>query len=239
MKILAVDTSGPVCGVCVMRDGTVCCEHTVQNKLTHSATLMPMIRDALESAGIKLAEIDRIAVVAGPGSFTGVRIGVSTVRGLAAASGVPCVPVNALEALAAGCGYFDGIICPIQDARAGQVYGAAFRRGARGELTRLLTDEPIMLEDFLEKLKALPDNSSGRFLFTGDGLPVHRERIMKVLGERAVAAEPQSAFLRPSVAAYLAGKEEQTVSGKELVPYYLRAPSAEKNRKLLEAMKNV
>lgn len=239
MKILAVDTSGPVCGVCVMQDGVIRCEHTVQNKLTHSATLMPMIRDALDSAGLTLGELDRIATVVGPGSFTGVRIGVSTVRGLTAGSGVPCVPVDALEALAAGCAYFDGIICPIQDARAGQVYGAAFLRGADEKLVRLLPDEPVMLETFLEQLQELPESDSKRFLFTGDGMPVHRARILELLGDRAETAKPQNAFLRPSVAAYLASEQAETIPGTDLVPFYLRPPSAEKNRKLLEAMSNV
>lgn len=239
MKILAIDTSGPVCGVCVMRDGVVRCEHTVQNKLTHSATLMPMIRDAMDSTGIGLGELDRIAAVVGPGSFTGVRIGVSTVRGLTAGCGVPCVPVDALEALAAGCAYFDGVICPIQDARAGQVYGAAFLRGNDGMPVRLLPDEPVALETFLDRLKELPEGRSARFLFTGDGMPVHREKILERMGDRADTAMPQNAFLRPSVVAYLASKSAETVPGKELVPFYLRPPSAEKNRKLLEAMKNV
>lgn len=125
MNILAVDTSGPVAGIAILKDGCVTFEETVVNKLTHSANLMPMIDAALTRTGMTLKDMHRLAVVVGPGSFTGVRIGVSTVKGLSHGSGIPCVAVDALQAMAAGVPYFDGIVCPIQDARAGQVYGAA------------------------------------------------------------------------------------------------------------------
>lgn len=129
MNILAVDTSGPVAGIAILKDGCVTFEETVVNKLTHSANLMPMIDAALSRTGMTLKDMHRLAVVVGPGSFTGVRIGVSTVKGLSHGSGIPCVAVDALQAMAAGVPYFDGIVCPIQDARAGQVYGAAFTAG--------------------------------------------------------------------------------------------------------------
>ena len=241
MNILAMDTSGPVCGVCVLQDQTIRCEITVQNKLTHSANLMPMIRQALESAGMQLETLDKLAVVTGPGSFTGVRIGVSTARGLAAGSGLRCVAVDALEALAAGTGAFDGLICPIQDARAGQVYGTAFtRKGPEEALTRLMADEPLKLEEFVEKARQLATENAlpGRFLFTGDGMPVHREKLTTLLGGQAIYAPAPFAFLRPSVVAALAA-EKEPVEGTDLLPFYLRPPSAEKNRRLLEAMQHV
>ncbi len=129
MKILAIDTSGPVCGVAVMKDGAIVHEAAAINKMTHSVNLLPMIDTAMQASGLTVADLDRIACVVGPGSFTGVRIGVSTVKGLAHAHGTRCVAVNALEAMAAGAGCFPGVICPIQDARAGQVYGAVFAPG--------------------------------------------------------------------------------------------------------------
>ena len=147
MKLLAIDTSGPVCGVAVLVDDKLCCESMTQNKLTHSVNLMPMIDAALTSCGLMPQELDRIAVVTGPGSFTGVRLGVSTVKGLAHGAGVPCVAVDALEAMAHSVGFFDGVICPIQDARAGQVYGAAFAGDASHD--RLLPDTPMKLEDYV------------------------------------------------------------------------------------------
>lgn len=229
MKLLALDTSGPVCGVAVLAEGCIRCECAVQNKLTHSVNLLRMVDEALESSGLKLQELDRVAVVTGPGSFTGVRIGVSTAKGLAHGAGLPCVAVDALEAMAFGAGEFDGVVCPIQDARAGQVYGAAFSGDAAHE--RLLPDQPIKLEAFVEALESIGD----RFLFLGDGMPVHRERLQALLGESAVMAMPHMAYLRPGTVAYLGARAEETVDYRTLMPLYLRAPSAERNKKLMEA----
>ena len=146
MKLLAIDTSGPVCGVAILVNGAIAYEAATVNKMTHSVNLLPMIDEACQATGLTIAQLDRIACVTGPGSFTGVRIGVSTVKGLAHAHNTPCVAVDALEAMAAGAGAFDGVICPIQDARAGQVYGAAFRAGmSRPE--RLMDDIPLKLEE--------------------------------------------------------------------------------------------
>lgn len=233
MKLLAIDTSGPVCGVAVMKDGAIVYEASAVNRMTHSVNLLPMIDAACQSAGLTVAELDRIAVVSGPGSFTGVRIGVSTVKGLAHAHNTPCVAVDALEAMAAGAGEFNGVICPIQDARAGQVYGAAFSAGeTRPE--RLMADIPLKLEEYVETIRSFGD----RFLFLGDGMPVHRAKLEKLLGEAAVFAKPQQAFLRPASVAYLASLEENTVDYLALEPLYLRAPNAALNKKLTEGLQN-
>ena len=233
LNILAIDTSGPVCGVAVMKAGAVVYEASAINKMTHSVNLLPMIDTAMQSAGMKMADLDRIAVVSGPGSFTGVRIGVSTVKGLAHAHNTPCVAVDALECMATGAGEFNGVICPIQDARAGQVYGAAFTAGeARPE--RLMDDIPLKLEEYVEKIKTLGD----RFLFLGDGMPVHRAKLERLLGDAAVFAQPQLSFLRPASAAYLASLAENTVDYLALEPLYLRAPNAALNKKLTEGLAN-
>lgn len=232
MKLLAIDTSGPVCGVAVMQDAQIVCDCAVNNKLTHSANLMPMVDYALTASGMTISDIDRIAVVTGPGSFTGVRIGVSTVKGLAHGANVPCVAVDALEAMAAGIPAFEGVICPIQDARAGQVYGAAFKAGMPPQ--RLMEDIPLKLEDYVNTIKSFGD----RFLFLGDGMPVHRARLTELLGDAAVFAPPQNAYLRPASVAALAMNCEELLDYTELMPMYLRAPSAERNKKLMEAAKN-
>ena len=229
MKILVIDTSGPVCGTAVMDETTVLCEYTAQNRNTHSANLMPMIEAALASAGTSIAEMDAIAAVTGPGSFTGVRIGVATAKGLAHGAGIPCIAVDALEALSRSAGDFDGMICPIQDARAGQVYGAAFRGKER-----LLPDEPLKLEEYLEKIRTLGE----RFLFTGDGVPVHRNAITAALGDSASFAETFRGFLRPSAAGCIALEKPDTVDYLSLQATYLRPPNAQKNKKLLEAMRH-
>ena len=232
MKLLVIDTSGPVCGTAVMDGEKVLCEYTAQNRNTHSASLMPMVERSLESAGVTLKELDALAAVTGPGSFTGVRIGVATVKALAHGSGKPCIGVNALETLARGAAgeSWPGLVCPIQDARAGQVYGAAFRRGRR-----ILPDRPMKLEEFLEAVRAA---DAGPFLFTGDGVPVHREKIQEILGRQAVFAEGPFAYLRPSVAGLIAQETGEITDYLSLREYYLRPPNAEKNKKLLEAMRH-
>ncbi len=228
MKLLVIDTSGPVCGTAVMDEEKVYSEYTAQNKNTHSASLMPMIESALEAAGTGLDGLDAVAAVTGPGSFTGVRIGVATAKGLAHGAGLPCIAVNALEALDESAGEFDGVVCPIQDARAGQVYGAAFPNGER-----LIPDAPMILEEYLDTVSALGE----RFLFTGDGAPVFRERITIILGERAVFAPPHRGYLRPSAAGSIAIRRGETTDYLHLEASYLRPPNAQKNRKLLEAMR--
>ena len=226
-----------MCGVAILADGAVVYEAATVNRMTHSVNLLPMIDTALQATGLTIADMDRLAVVSGPGSFTGVRIGVSTLKGLAHGAdcegGKPCVAVDALEAMAAGAGEFAGVICPIQDARAGQVYGAAFSNGEiRPE--RLMPDTPMKLEEYVEQIRSFGD----RFLFVGDGMPVHRAKLEKLLGETAVFAKPQQAFLRPASVAYLASLETETVDYATLMPMYLRAPNAALNKKLTEGMKN-
>lgn len=228
MILLLIDTTGPVAGVAVMEDGKVRYEAMCINSFTHSQSMLPMVEEAYLHTGLSVDKTDVFACVTGPGSFTGVRIGVSTVKALAQAKQKPCVAVDALESMANGVRYFDGVICPIQDARAGQVYGAAFMGGS---MERLTDDEPLILEEYLEKVKAF----GKKMLFLGDGMPVHREKIAALLGESAVFAPAQLAYLRPASAAELAWqKQEKAVSYLELQPMYLRAPSAERQKNLKE-----
>ena len=228
MILFCMDTSGPVAGVALMQDGAVRYEGIAVNAFTHSQSILPMAEEAYRRVGLEIGNTDYFAVTVGPGSFTGVRIGVSTVKALAHATGKPCIAVDALEAMAAGVQQFDGVICPIQDARAGQVYGAAFR-GGTGE--RLLTDAPVKLEDYISQVSALGD----RFLFLGDGMPVHRERIAALIGEQAQFAPPHLAFLRPASAAALAWeRRDHAVDYHEISPLYLRPPQAEQQKNLKE-----
>lgn len=228
MILLSVDTSGPVAGAALMENGVIRYEAMAVNAFTHSQSILPLIEEAYTHTGLTVEETDYFAVTVGPGSFTGVRIGVSTVKGLAYAAQKPCIPVDALEAMAAGVLPFDGVICPIQDARAGQVYGAAFRGKT---LERLLPDQPVKIEEFARQAAEQGD----RLLFLGDGMPVHREVIAGLLGERACFAPPHLAFLRPAAAAYLASKRtDGAVCSAELKPLYLRPPQAERQKNLRE-----
>ena len=227
MNVLALDTSGPICGVAVLRDKQIVSEHMVLNQRTHSVNLLPMIDESLGEAGLTLNDMHRIACVTGPGSFTGVRIGVSTAKGLSHGSGIPCVALDALEALAYGAAYLSGIICAMQDARAGQVYAACFQT-RDGAVCRLGPDQPIAVKELLSGIRE-------RCLFLGDGMEVHRAEIREALGERAVLPPPHLSFIRPSSVAVLGHDAAEEVDYRTLMPLYLRAPSAQRNRELMEA----
>ena len=227
MKLLAIDTSGPVCGVAVLEDGRILYEGAAVNKLTHSVSLMPMVEEALNKCSTDISEIELYAAVVGPGSFTGVRIGVTAVKALSHALGIPCVAVDALEATAAGLEAQDEIVCPIQDARVQQVYGAAFCNGKR-----LLDDCVLKLPESLDKISPLGE----RFLFTGDGVAVYRQQIADCLGDRVRFAAAPCAYLRPAAVAALAARDaDKAVDYLTLQPLYLRAPQAERERAAREA----
>lgn len=226
MKILALDTSGPVAGAALMENGVVTHEIIAQHGLTHSQTAMPMVDQCLESAGVAAKDVDLFAAVAGPGSFTGVRIGVCAVRALAHAWGKNALALDSLETLAINAFGFSGVICPILDARRGQVYCAAFRLESGETPTRLLEDDALSLQEFLEKLPP-----TEKCLFLGDGLTAHFPSIRQTLGERAVAAPAHMAYLRPAAACRLAQiRSDQAQDCLHLKPVYLRAPQAERER---------
>lgn len=227
MNLLAVDTSGPVAGVAVLRDGEIAYEGAAVNRLTHSVNLMPMIEEALGRAGLDISDIDYYAAVTGPGSFTGVRIGVSAVKGMAHGAQRPCIGVDALEALAAGVCMTDALLCPIQDARAGQVYGAAFLPGMPP--VRRLEDMAQKLSVFVEKAMEVADGR--RLCFLGDGVKTYRRAIEELLGDRAVFAPAHMSYLRPAAVAALADlHRDRAVDYLTLMPVYLRAPQAERER---------
>jgi len=223
--VLAIDTSGPVAGCAVLKDGKIVHQVAMNHGLTHSETIMPAVDAALEGAGLLCGDVDVFAAVAGPGSFTGVRIGVCAAKGLAHAAGKPCVAVHALEALAMNFYGFDGLCCPILDARRGQVYCAAFDM-AGGMPRRALADAALPLEDFLATLPG-----DRRLVFVGDGVPVHAETVREILGERALIAPPNLRDLRADAACLLAAaRPEAWVPAAQLQPIYLRAPQAVRER---------
>lgn len=225
MNILAIDTSGPVAGCAVMVNGRVVHSIALQHGLTHSESIMPAVDDAMAGSGLTCADIDVFAAVAGPGSFTGVRIGVCAAKGLAHAVNRPCVAIHALEALAMNFCGFDGLVCPILDARRSQVYCALFDC-SKGYPERVMEDDAIALDALLGRLPA-----NQRIAFLGDGLGVHAKRIVEVLGERALIAPANLRDLRPDAVCALAErKQDQWVSAHELRPVYLRAPQAERER---------
>ena len=226
LRILAIDTSGPVASCAVMDGEKIVHSVFMNHGLTHSETIMPAVDAAMEASGFGCGDIDVFAAVAGPGSYTGVRIGVCAAKGFAHAAGKKCVPIHALEALAMNFPFFDGTVCPILDARRGQVYCAAFDM-SRGMPQRALEDAAQPLQEYLARLPG-----DRRLVFVGDGVPVHAEAVKQALGERALIAPENLRDLRADAACLLAAARPDTwAPAAQLRPIYLRAPQAERERK--------
>lgn len=222
MKILAVDTSSAVASAALVEDDKLICECVLNNKLTHSQTIMPIIDDVFKKSELKPSDIDVFAVANGPGSFTGLRIGVTTVKGLAHAAGKEVVGVNTLEALTYNLPFCPHIIAPIMDARREQVYNA-FYKWENGELNELAAPRAITLSDCLEEVKQYNE----KVVFLGDGVPVFKEKIKEMLGSSALFA-PQTANAQRASAVAEAAKGKEAVHYSELVPVYLRKSQAER-----------
>jgi len=203
MKILAIESSSNVASVAVLEDDIIKSEFTVNNKLTHSETLLPMIRDMEKISGVKLSDCDAVAVSKGPGSFTGLRIGAATAKGLCLAWNKPIIRVSTLMAMAANliedaetikksfcisdspsCECNRAYICPIMDARRGQVYGAVYDK----ELSAVIGDGAYDLIEYLDELISKTDYENAEYIFIGDGVPVHKNTISGKLSGKAVFA---------------------------------------------------
>lgn len=164
MKILGIDTSAVSCGVAVLNDGKIISECYVNTGLTHSQTLLTLIDSCLKNCNLEITDIDYLAVSVGPGSFTGIRIGVSAVKGLCFSRNIPCFAVSTLEALAGSVFADDAVICPVMDARCMQVYTALFEL-KNNELVRLTEDAPLTLAELYENLK----ECNRKIVLVGDG----------------------------------------------------------------------
>ena len=230
MLILALDSTAVVASVALCRDDTPIASFTVKNGNTHSETLLPMVGAVLKTAGITVNDIDLFACSVGPGSFTGVRIGVSTVKGLAFGKNKPCVAVSTLEALAENLVPASGILCPVMNARRGQVYNALFRF-ENGKLTRLCPDRALSVADLEAELLALGESVT----LSGDGIPEFSRLAAQIVpAEVSDRLVDQNAVSVAKCArrAYLEGKQ---CTDAELAPIYLRLPQAERER--LEKLK--
>ena len=226
MTILAIDTSCNACTAAIVADDKLVAQVVVNNKRTHSEKLMPMIEAMFEAAEVSLSDVELIAVANGPGSFTGVRIGVATAQGLAHSLGIPMVGISTLEALAANLVEFNGIVCPMLNARREQVYTGLFRWENR-ELVQELEDCCLALTDLLDKM-----DGDENVIFLGDGIFEFRTEIEARLGERAKFAPPH---LNMNLAGSVAFRALEYVrNGGEIsvenivVPNYLRLSQAER-----------
>lgn len=234
MKILGIDSSGLVASAAICSDDTVVAEFTVNNKQTHSQTLLPMIAQVVEMSGIALEELDAIAVASGPGSFTGLRIGAATAKGLGLALKVPLVSVPTLEGLAYRLAGMDGVICPMMDARRSQVYSGIYRVSDQ-KLDVICAQDALSIQDMIRKINELGQ----KVTVLGDGVPVHRDLLKEQL-----TVEWQEAPMhlsRQSAAAvavlgqrYLSEGKEQTAAAFR--PDYLRKSQAEREREAAQKM---
>ena len=228
-KILGIESSSLVASVAILDGDTITAEYTVNHKKTHSQTLLPMLDESVRMTEQNLEDLDAIAVSGGPGSFTGLRIGSATAKGLGLALEKPLIHVPTLDAMAYnlyGCGER---ICPIMDARRGQVYTGIYRFEDNAFRT-LKEDCAIALEELLEELAAAQEP----VVFLGDGVPVGREKIAARLGSLARFAPAQMNRQRAASVAALGAvmyAEGKTETAAAHAPEYLRMSQAERERK--------
>ena len=232
MYTLGIDSTATTASAAVLRDGVCVAAASISAGLTHSETLLPLISQMLDGAKIKAHQLDLIACTVGPGSFTGVRIGVSIAKGLAFGTNIPCAAVSALEALAENAACLgallpDGIIiCPVMDARRSQTYNALFTL-KDGVLKRLYEDRIIMLDKLREELAAL----NAPVVFTGDGY----ELAMRTIQLDRIFPFPDIYRRQNAACAALIGERQyrnnvNIHTADTLSPLYLRASQAERER---------
>ena len=234
MKILAVDTSAKVTSVCVTEDNRILAEFNANTSLTHSQSLLPMVDGLLKSLDLSINEIDAFACSKGPGSFTGLRIGISAIKGFAYGNQKPCAGVSTLNALAYNLIGTDAIICPAMDARCNQVYTALFESSKAG-LNRIMEDTAIPISELSEKLKAFDKD----IILVGDGADLCYKALSSSLDNLYVASEQlkyQKAASVAMLAKDLFENSELSFLPEDLVPAYIRLPQAQ--RELLKKMES-
>lgn len=218
--ILGIDSSAITAG-CALCDGDrIIAEQFLNTKHTHSQTLLPMVESMLKSADIPLSDVDAIAITSGPGSFTGLRIGIASVKGMAMGADKPCIEVSTLEAIAYNFIGIDGIICCAMDARCGQVYNAIFSSN-NGVITRMCDDRAIKAADLYEELKTL----GGRIILAGDGA-----ELLDEVTEHSFTLAPMPLRYQRGSGVCFAAEGREAVDAAALMPSYLRLPQAERER---------
>lgn len=227
MTILAIDTSNTALGVALLEENQVLGEYMTNLKKNHSIRIMPAIQMLMKDCERTPSDLTKIVVAKGPGSYTGIRIGVTIAKTLAWTLKIPLVGVSSLEILAGVGRYFDGYVSPIFDARRGQVFTGLYQF-ENGKLVTIEQDQLAMIKDWAEKLAGL----SKSILFIGNDLVLHRGTIEEIVGDQAVFAAMTEHNPRPSELALL-GMDKQGEDIHSFVPNYLRLAEAE--AKWLEA----
>ena len=225
MKILAIDTSAKAASVAVTEDGEIKGEFFINTMLTHSETLMPMTDAVLRSVHLELADIDYFAVNTGPGSFTGLRIGIAAIKGMAYALGKPCAAVSTLEAMAYNLSEPGTVVCCVMDARCNQVYNALF--DVSGNIpVRLCDDRALTIDELSKELETI----GKKVVLVGDGAKLCFSKMQGIACDLHIAAE-NVRYQRASSTAFAAEKlirEGKTTDPDKLMPQYLRLPQAQR-----------
>ena len=246
MKILAIDTSTMLGGIAVMDELNLIAETRLNVKSTHSERLMTEIEHCLKQSSLKISHIDVFAVAIGPGSFTGLRIGLSTVKGLSYATGKPIVSVPTLDALALNFPYSRYPVCTMLDARKKEVYAALFKweeegnppsppfsKGGTGGFSggtfiKLISEASVSPEEFMRSSLLITEYE--KIIFAGEGAVIYKNKIIEVMGEKAVFASPEKTVPSPANVASLGMKKALRGEFSEpvsLVPVYIRRSEAE------------
>jgi tRNA threonylcarbamoyladenosine biosynthesis protein TsaB len=226
LKVLAIDTSAKVSSVSVVTEDKIISEFNIDTKLTHSQTLMPMLDAALKCANISITDIDAFAVANGPGSFTGLRIGIGAIKGLCYALDKPCVGVSTLKGLAYNLIGYNGIVCAVMDARCNQVYTALFE--VDGTNVKRITDDAAISIDELAKIL---ENYKKNIFFVGDGADLCYNKLKSVLSN-VYLADASKKYQRAASVGFAAIKDimlnNDVCTAANLTPTYLRLPQAQR-----------
>lgn len=236
MKILAIDTSALVATAALCDDEKLIAVYSQKAGMTHSQTMLPIIKNIMDNTETNIDDVDMIAVSEGPGSFTGIRIGIATVKGLAFGKNKICIGVSTLEAMARTIADFctDAIICPVMDARRNQLYNAVFEmRG--GKLLRLSEDRMIEAPALAKELDAM----DRPVYFIGDGYDIMAKMKLSYQRETPVACRWQNGYgvAMAALALYNNTEDKSVFTDRMLRPEYLRLPQAERELKEKEAQK--
>ncbi|OON92872.1 MAG: tRNA (adenosine(37)-N6)-threonylcarbamoyltransferase complex dimerization subunit type 1 TsaB [Candidatus Epulonipiscioides saccharophilum] len=231
MLILAIDSSSQSGSVSFTRDGKLLGEFFINDKLTHSVTLMPMLESLSSILNIDIRSVDAIAITQGPGSFTGLRIGAASAKAMCFALDIPIIGVNTLDVLAYSAPLSTKVICPILDARKGQVYSAIYKI-EQNEIIRASDYLAINLDELLNKLTTELKNNlpAENIYFVGDGINVYRKIIADKLGQTAIFAPDFLEYTRASVLGSIAEnkyKNKEYTNADNFAPIYIRKPQAE------------
>ena len=232
LRILALESSAIAASVCVLEDEKILSEFYMNTKQTHSQTLLPMAKTAMEYAGLSVKDLDLLAVSAGPGSFTGVRIGVACVKGLAFPQNTPCCGVSTLEAMAMNLRQQKALVCACMDARCGQVYNALFLTDGE-TVQRVTEDRALSIEELEKELPQRLQEAGKPLILVGDGAKLCFDSPFFEVLPAQLAPEHMRMQRASGVAeaARRAFEKGETVAPEQLAPIYLRLPQAQRELK--------